>query len=125
MMRAAHQGLPVRDFDVPEGIITVRIDPQSGLRAWDDMPGAIDEFFIEGSEPIETALPDEVLAPEDFLLDQAALEEEAEMRDTAADDAPPPSASANPVPPPAASQPATAAPDSAPLPPQQKVDIPQ
>ena len=125
MMRAAHQGLPVRDFDVPEGIITVRIDPQSGLRAWDDMPGAIDEFFIEGSEPIETALPDEVLAPEDFLLDQAALEEEAEMRDTAADDAPPPSASANPVPPPAASQPATAAPDSAPPPPQQKVDIPQ
>ncbi|MBX5483748.1 MAG: PBP1A family penicillin-binding protein [Myxococcaceae bacterium] len=69
-MKAAHEGLPVRDFEVPPGVEFVRIDPLSGLLAGSAVPGRI-EPFLEGTAPTAEALPPDTARPEDFfMLDQ-------------------------------------------------------
>jgi penicillin-binding protein 1A len=55
-MRAAHQGLPVRDFEMPPGVVQVRIDPATGLLAGSSMPGRL-ESFLEGTQPTAEAPP--------------------------------------------------------------------
>ncbi len=67
-MKTAHLNIPKRDFEMPPGISVVAIDPKTGLRAYEGMKGAINEVFIEGSEPTETAVPPELLSPDDFLM---------------------------------------------------------
>jgi penicillin-binding protein 1A len=57
-MRGAHEKRPVTEFPRPAGIVTVRIDPKTGLRAYEGEADAIDEFFLEGTEPQETSAPD-------------------------------------------------------------------
>lgn len=71
-MKRAHEGIEARDFEKPEGIVTAGIDPVSGLLAWEGMEGALDEVFIDGTEPTEVAVPPELIAPESFLMDQLA-----------------------------------------------------
>jgi len=55
-MRVAHQGLPVREFEVPPGVVQVRIDPATGLLAGNSMPGRL-ETFLEGTAPTAEAPP--------------------------------------------------------------------
>jgi penicillin-binding protein 1A len=58
-MREAHKGKPVRDFAAPAaGIVRVKIDPQSGLKAYEGQENAIEEIFLAGTEPAEEAQPD-------------------------------------------------------------------
>jgi penicillin-binding protein 1A len=57
-MRAAHEKRPATEFPRPPGIVTVRIDPKTGLRAYDGEEDAIDEFFLEGTDPQEVSTPD-------------------------------------------------------------------
>jgi penicillin-binding protein 1A len=57
-MREAHKGRPVTDFAVPPGVVRVKIDAESGLLAAPDQEGAIDEWFVAGTEPKEVATPD-------------------------------------------------------------------
>jgi penicillin-binding protein 1A len=71
-MTAAHKKKKARDFERPDGIVTARIDPQTGLLAYEGMEGAIEEVFIEGTEPTESALPPDVLSLESFARQQAA-----------------------------------------------------
>jgi len=71
-MKRAHRDKLKREFARPEGIVTVRIDPASGLRAYEGMEGAVDEVFIEGTEPTDEALPPDVVSLESFALEQAA-----------------------------------------------------
>lgn len=71
LMTAAHAELPKVDFELPEGLVTVRIDPATGLLAYEGMEGALDEMFIDGTEPTESAVPPDLVAPNNFLLDQA------------------------------------------------------
>lgn len=47
-MVAAHKGLPVRDFDVPEGIVFYNVDRRTGV-----LGGNFREAFIEGTRPPE------------------------------------------------------------------------
>lgn len=54
-MKKAHEGRPKADFPVPTGIVRVRIDPATGLRARPDQEDAIDEVFLAGTEPTEIA----------------------------------------------------------------------
>jgi penicillin-binding protein 1A len=68
-MQGASSGRAV-DFPVPSGIERVKIDPKSGLRAYEGMPEAIDEVFIAGSAPTETAQPKDVLDTNDFMMQQ-------------------------------------------------------
>jgi penicillin-binding protein 1A len=45
----------VRDFDAPEGIVSVRVDPDTGLLASASNPKAYFQPFLEGTEPTERA----------------------------------------------------------------------
>jgi penicillin-binding protein 1A len=57
-MKGAHEKVPTIDFARPPGIRTVKIDPASGLRAYEGQENAIDEIFLAGSEPVAVAEPD-------------------------------------------------------------------
>lgn len=63
-MRVAHQGLPPREFVVPEGVKQVRIDPRTGKLAGGSVPGRA-EWFLDGTEPTEET---RAVDPNDFLL---------------------------------------------------------
>ncbi len=67
VMNAIHKDLPVRDFEVPPGVVQVRIDPRTGQLAGKSVPGRL-ESFLAGTEPTEeTAGPDSI-QPNQFLL---------------------------------------------------------
>jgi penicillin-binding protein 1A len=70
-MKQAHAGTPVRDFERPPGIVAARIDPASGLLAYEGQEDAVEELFIEGTEPTETALPPELVSLDAFAIEQA------------------------------------------------------
>ena len=50
-MRDALDGVPERPFNPPPGVITARIDPDSGLLAQADNPNAINEVFLSEHLP--------------------------------------------------------------------------
>jgi penicillin-binding protein 1A len=54
LMKAAHENKPRAEFPRPPGVVTISIDPKTGKRAATE-EGAIDEVFLEGTEPTETA----------------------------------------------------------------------
>lgn len=54
-MRVALKDLPEKNYDQPEGIISVRIDPTTGLLAAPGQTDAIFEYFREGTAPTEYA----------------------------------------------------------------------
>jgi penicillin-binding protein 1A len=72
-MRTALAGLPEKSFSQPDGIITVRINPETGLRAEPGDPDAVFEFFLEENAPsvmagsgADSFMPDEALPDELF-----------------------------------------------------------
>ncbi len=69
-MLGAHAGRPARAFRQPAGIVSVRIDPATGLRAPPEMAEAIDEIFVSGTEPVEVAPSAGEIDAETFLLEQ-------------------------------------------------------
>jgi penicillin-binding protein 1B len=55
-MKRAHQHRQyrnVRDFDAPDGVVSVDIDPASGQLATASCPNARAEYFVSGSQPVE------------------------------------------------------------------------
>ena len=50
-MRQALKGTPEIVPERPEGIVTARIDPDTGRRLQDDQSGGIEEIFREGNLP--------------------------------------------------------------------------
>ncbi len=58
VMRAAHKDRPVAPFREPPGVVRKRIDPETGLLAWEGQEDGIDEVFLSGTEPIDVASPD-------------------------------------------------------------------
>ncbi|XXF80242.1 PBP1A family penicillin-binding protein [Myxococcaceae bacterium GXIMD 01537] len=67
-MKAAHEGLPARDFEVPAGVVEVRIDPATGLLAGNAVPGRL-EPFLEGTAPTQEAPPPGQANTTDFFLE--------------------------------------------------------
>ncbi|HTQ06416.1 MAG TPA: transglycosylase domain-containing protein [Polyangiaceae bacterium] len=57
-MKAAHEGHPATEFPKPSGIVTVHIDPATGLLAYAGQTDAVDEEFLEGTAPSTVASPD-------------------------------------------------------------------
>jgi len=90
IMRAAHGTRPPSDFAVPSGVATVRIDPASGLLAYEGQEDAIEEVFVEGTEPREAARERGVLDTPGFLMSQFDEEPAAPEGATGAPEAPPP-----------------------------------
>ncbi len=70
LMGHATQGHPVVDFAEPSGVVHVRIDPRTGLLAYEGQSDAIDEVFVEGTQPTEVAREAGVLDPSSFLMQQ-------------------------------------------------------
>ena len=70
-MRAAHQGLPSREFEVPPGVVQLRIDPATGLLAGSSVPGRL-EPFLEGTQPTAEAPPPGHVSPSDFFLQEGS-----------------------------------------------------
>jgi penicillin-binding protein 1A len=66
-MERVHEGLPVEDFAVPEGVVFSKIDAKTGLLPVPESEKTIFECFKEGTVPTEfTKRPDTVTDPEDF-----------------------------------------------------------
>ncbi len=63
-MKVASSGRPAVDFPRPPKLITVRIDPISGLLADPAHGEGIEEEYLEGTEPTEISQPAAVEAPE-------------------------------------------------------------
>jgi penicillin-binding protein 1A len=75
-MRQALAGKPVRDFEQPPGVVSARIDPATGLLAFEGEKDAIDEVFVDGTQPTEAAAPPDAVTPSNLLV--------AETRDAGA-----------------------------------------
>ncbi|MEO0322790.1 MAG: PBP1A family penicillin-binding protein [Myxococcota bacterium] len=67
---AATEGRPVVPFAEPSGLVRVRIDAASGLLAYEGQEDAVDEIFLAGTEPTESARPPDVADAATFLIEQ-------------------------------------------------------
>lgn len=72
VMKSLTDGRPAAEFPVPPGVEHVRIDKKTGKRAYDGIPDAdaLDEVFLEGTAPTETALPPDMLDTGSFVMEQ-------------------------------------------------------
>ena len=57
LMKAATDGKPRVDFPRPPGVVTVAIDKRTGELPYPDDPDVMDEVFLAGTEPTQTAEP--------------------------------------------------------------------
>jgi penicillin-binding protein 1A len=56
-MKVAHDKKPASEFPRPPGIVTVKIDKQTGKLPYPDDPDTMDEVFLAGTEPTEVGSP--------------------------------------------------------------------
>ncbi len=70
VMKAAHAELKPVPFTMPGGVVTARIDPGTGVLAYEGQTDGIDEVFLEGTVPSETARPPDVADPTTFMMEQ-------------------------------------------------------
>jgi len=72
VMRAAHGKSAAEPFAMPSGVAMARIDPKSGLLAYEGQEDAIEEVFLDGTVPTQVALPPDVADPTTFMMEQLA-----------------------------------------------------
>lgn len=53
IMKAAHDGKPRAEFSRPAGVTAVLVDARTGKRVHEGAEGALEELFLEGTEPTE------------------------------------------------------------------------
>lgn len=70
LMKQALASKPVMSFPVPDGVVRLAIDPESGKLAYPGMANALEEYFLDGTEPTETSSPPDVLDSDEFLMNQ-------------------------------------------------------
>ena len=56
-MKEATKGKPAAEFPRPPGVVTVKIDPKTGKLPYAGQDDAIDEVFLQGTDPTEVAEP--------------------------------------------------------------------
>lgn len=78
LMEHALQGRSRAGFPVPSGIETARIDPATGLLAYEGQENGMDEVFLEGTAPTETASPPDEVDPNRFLMEQFGTDAQEE-----------------------------------------------
>ncbi len=76
VIAAAEGERPAEPFPRPSGVETAAIDPATGLLAYEGMEEPLEEVFLEGTVPTETARPPEVADPSTFLMEQFGGAEE-------------------------------------------------
>ena len=68
-MKEALKQLPVMPFEIPDGVLFVKVDPTTALLSDSDGPQGTVELFTKGTEPTRAAGPK--IDPVDFYkLDQ-------------------------------------------------------
>jgi penicillin-binding protein 1A len=67
-MKAAVEGSATSDFEVPPGVVLVRVDPSTGLLAGPHLPGR-QEAFLEGTAPVSEAPAPNEASPDRFLME--------------------------------------------------------
>ena len=67
-MKGAVEGSPTSDFEVPPGVVLVRVDPSTGLLAGPHLPGR-QEAFLEGTAPTSEAPAPNEASPDRFLME--------------------------------------------------------
>lgn len=70
VIAAAEGDRPAEPFPRPSGVEVATIDPATGLLAYEGMEEPIEEVFLEGTAPTETARRPEVADPSTFLMEQ-------------------------------------------------------
>lgn len=70
VVEAASQEKKTRDFPRPTGVAMADIDPSTGLLAYPGMEGAVEEVFVEGTVPTDTARPPDVVDSKTFVMEQ-------------------------------------------------------
>jgi penicillin-binding protein 1A len=70
IMKSAHGERKPEGFPAPPGVVTLRIDKPTGLLAYEGDPNAMDEVFLDGTVPTETARPPDVADPTTFMMEQ-------------------------------------------------------
>ena len=70
VMDAADKTPKETDFAMPSGVTRARIDPASGLLAYEGQEDAIEEVFLTGTAPVEVANSPDVADPNLFLMEQ-------------------------------------------------------
>jgi penicillin-binding protein 1A len=89
-MKAANEGKPVTEFAKPSSIVTVRVDPATGLLARDGEDGAVEEEFLDGTAPTDVAPAPDAGAPGPRAPTQASQPKRPADAGTAAVEEPPP-----------------------------------
>jgi penicillin-binding protein 1A len=70
VIRAAEGDRPTLAFPRPAGVVAASIDPASGLLANPEQNDAIEEVFLDGTAPTETARAPDVADPSTFFMEQ-------------------------------------------------------
>jgi penicillin-binding protein 1A len=83
VMAAADKTPKETDFAMPSGVIMARIDPASGLLAYEGQEDAFEEVFLSGTAPLDVARPPDVADPNLFLMEQYDEEDGSASREAA------------------------------------------
>jgi len=70
VMDAADKTPKETGFAMPSGVVTDRIDPASGLLAYEGQEDAYEEVFLSGTAPVDVARPPDIADPNLFLMEQ-------------------------------------------------------
>ena len=70
VMSGALKAVPPRPFSQPPGLVVQKIDPVSGLLAQPGAANAIDEVFLDGTAPTQTAPTQGEANPDTYIIDQ-------------------------------------------------------
>jgi penicillin-binding protein 1A len=68
LMKEALRGRSRLPFSQPPGVVVQRIDPETGLLATESATDVLEEYFIEGTEPKETAPQPDQVNPDTILM---------------------------------------------------------
>ncbi len=71
-MQRALRGKPKLPFKQPPGVAVQRIDPATGLLAPEGASDVLEEYFLQGTEPKETARPPDQVSPDAILMNPTA-----------------------------------------------------
>lgn len=80
VMAAGLEGRPRLEFRMPSGVVTRRVDPDSGLLAHEEQEDAVEEVFLEGTEPTSFAPEEEIADSSTLLMEQFRISHETEER---------------------------------------------
>jgi penicillin-binding protein 1A len=83
-MREAHEKRPATEFPRPAGLVALRIDPKTGLLAYEGEEDAIEELFLQGTEPQAVSTPSAAGDGGTAVTPGAGLAESAEIPATEA-----------------------------------------